>query len=272
MWAEPHDNRGVDGLPSKILAHTAAEWQEAWKYVPQVSKVVRQINHGQRDSLAQAAYFVAGKLHDDDFHLFANGGQPLLKRQRDGWLDEILFHPAPTSIPGFYCPVAVDVLVSFEPLREIRTKVCRSYSMVPAFLAKVDVGELSSAGVKTLWNLEPHEMVVEIADLLHNEALEWLEELCDPVTLEDRVIDGRMPFLKDAEGLELVLAMGGKLAARRVINAWREDPFRGPSLVRKVENLSRQFGPVYRGEDPEMNIAVLCICYDLWTRNKVWSK
>jgi hypothetical protein len=265
MWREPRDNEVVDGLPSKILAHTAAEWQQVWNYVPKVSRVVRQISGGHRDALAQAAYFVAGKLYDEDFHLFANGGQPLLKRQRDSWFDEILFHPGPTSVPGFYCPVAVELLVSFEPLREIRSKVSRSSSMVPAFLAKADIGELG-IGARTLWNVEQHDAVVEMADILHKRGLLWLEELSDPLMLEDRVIDGTLRYVDDAVGLELVLALGGKLAARRVVSAWQEDPFRGPGLMRGIEKLSRQFGPVYRSDDTGLNIAVLCICYDLWSR------
>lgn len=256
-------------LPSKILAHTAAEWQQAWSYAPRISRMVRQLTAVHGDCLTQAAYFAAGKLYDEDFHLFINGGQPLLKRQRGGWMEEILFHPAPGSVAGCYCPVAVELMVSFEPIREIRSKISRCYCMVPAFVAKVNLGELGPDAAKVLWNVARDESTVAIGNLLHEKGLKWLDSLSDPASLEERVIHRQMPFVDDATGLELVLALRGRLAAQRVVEAWWTDEECGAILDRTMMRLCRQFGPVYRGEDENMNIVVLCMSYDLWTRPRL---
>lgn len=262
--------KSVDAIPRIIQATTDAEWQAAWSFVPRIPKLVRQLgrNHGcsHREALDKAAYFAAGKLYDEDFHLFSNGGQPLLKRQRGEWFDEILFHAPPHCLPGEYSPATVEVMVSFEPLREIRSKISRSCSMVPPFLAKANLGMLQFLPVRTIWNLAHEESIVEIGNLLSGPCLRWIEELCDPLTLEDRAAAGTLPFVDDATALELVLASGGKNAARRVIEEWRADPFRGPKLEAEVSRLSRRFGPVYRSDEVGTNVAVLCICFDLWDR------
>lgn len=261
----------VDGIPRILQAKTDAEWQAAWNFAPKVSKIVRQLSHSSKSShrerLDRAAYFAAGKLYDEDFHLFGNGGQPLLKRQREEWLDEVLFHAPPHHIAGEYSPVTVEVMVSFEPLRQIRAKISRSCSMVPPFLAKANLGQFELEPVQKIWNLEHEQSIVEIGTALSGPCLRWIEELCDPLSLEDRAITGTLPLVDDATALELVLASGGKNAARRVIKEWRADPFRGPKLDIAHRRLSSKFGPVYRGDDPLMNIAVLAICFDLWQKN-----
>jgi hypothetical protein len=263
----------VESIPRKIDAYTEAEWSAAWNYTPHVPKFMRQLGVGprgsHREALVRAAYFSAGRLQDEDFHLFANGGQPVLHRQRGDWFDEILFHAPPYDVDGHYSPVSVEILVSFEPLREIRLKYSRSYTSVPAFVAKANLGQLLSGPCMTIWNVAYEEAVQEIASLLHRKALGWIEELCDPLSLEDRVIEGTLPFVDDSTGLELVLALGGKIGARRVVNEWRQHPTKGPLLEREVRRLSNQFGPVYRSDDIGSNIAVLCICYDLWTRPRL---
>jgi len=263
----------VESIPRKIDAYSSAEWSAAWSFAPHVPKFMRQLGIGprgsHREALIRAAYFAAGKLHDEDFHLFTNGGQPILKRQRGDWFDEILFHAPPYDVDGHYSPVSVEILVSFEPLKEIRVKYSRSYTSVPPFVAKANIGQLLEEPALTIWNVAYQESVHEIATLLHRQGLEWIDELCDPLSLEDRVIAGTLPFVDDATGLELVLALGGKLGARRVVDEWRQDPFRGPALEKEFKRLSNQFGPVYRGEDVGSNIAVLCVCYDLWTRPRI---
>lgn len=260
--------KAVEAIPRVIQAETEAEWQAAWHYVPKVPKFIRQLgkNHrgSHREALDKAAYFAAGKLYDEDFHLFSNGGQPLLKRQRGEWFDEILFHAPPNCIPGEYSPVTVEVIVSFEPLREIRSKISRSCSMVPPFLAKANLGQLQVNPARTIWNLDAESSIAEIGTLLSGPCLRWMDELCDPISLEDRAIEGSLPFVDDATALELVLASGGRNAAKRVIAEWRADPFRGPKLEAEVARLSRRFGPVYRSDEVGTNIAVLCICFDLW--------
>ena len=214
----------------------------------------------------RAAYFAAGKLQDEDFHIISNGGQPLLRRQRGDWSDEILFHAPPYGIDGHYSPVSVEVMVSFEPLREVRAKYSRSLTSVPAFVAKANLGQFLEEPSRTIWNVAFEESVQDIALVLHRNALGWIEELCDPISLEDRVVAGSLPFVDDATGLELVLARGGTTGARQVVREWSKDPIRGRLLENELKRLSTQFGPVYRCEDVGSNIAVLCVCYDLWTR------
>ncbi len=260
-------------VPKRFDSDTLADWRAAWEFRPNLPKVVQQLskvrNKSVVESVMRAAYFAAGKLHDDDFHLFSNGGQPLLKRQRETWLDEVLFHSPPTGVLGHYCPAAIELIVHFEPLRDIRAKVSRSSTMVPATVARVNIGQLRANSMKALWNLEYEESITEIGNLLSVEGLAWIDDLCDPISLEDRVIAGTLPFVDDATGLELVLATGRKLGARRVVDAWRGDPVRGPRLERALNRLSRQFGPVYREDDTWGNVAVLCISYDLLSKQLI---
>ncbi|MBC8064707.1 MAG: hypothetical protein H7Y17_07740 [Chlorobia bacterium] len=259
----------MDAVPQLIRANTEAEWQAAWNYAPQVPKLIRQLagspKCSHRESLMRAAYFACGKLHSEDFHMFANGGQPLLKRQRGAWLDEIIFHCPPHQVPGQYSPVSVEIMMSFEPLREVRAKFSRSCAMVSTFLASVNIGEFMTPSARTIWNIESDGSTVKIANLLFSEGLDWIEDICNPVTLEDRVIAGTLPHVDDFTSLELVLAVGGRAGARRVVDEWKRDPLRGPNLERSMRKLSSQFGPVYRGDDMSTNTSVLCICYDLWT-------
>lgn len=263
----------MEAVPQLIRANTDAEWQAAWRFVPQVPKLIRQLASSpkcsHRESLMRAAYFASGKLNSEDFHIFANGGQPLLKRQRGAWLDEIIFHCPPHQVPGQYSPVSVEIMMSFEPLREVRAKFSRSCAMVSTFLASANIGELMNPPAKTIWNLEFDGSTVEIARLLFSEGLDWIEDICNPVTLEDRVIAGTLPHVDDFTGLELLLALGGRSGARRVVDEWRRDPARGPRLEHSLQKLGRRFGPVYRCEDIETNIAVLCVCYDLWPRQRL---
>lgn len=256
-------------IPNRIRAYDDAQWREAWNYVPRVPRIVRDIEHSTRtsplDSLFRAAYFVAGKLHDEGFSLFQNGGQPLLKRHREEWVDEILFHIPPTAAP-YYCPAAVEIMVSYEGLRSIRAKYCRSSTMVPTCVASVNIGAFDLPPCRLLWNLEDQTGVEDIAGFLHGPALNWIEELTDPLALEDKVVGRRLPNVDDVTGLELVMALGGKHSAARVIREWKDDPELGPALSRQLRELAHTFGPVYRGEDVEQNIAVMCVCYDLLGR------
>jgi len=256
----------VDEIPSRIRAYDDAQWQEAWSYVPKVPRIVRDIEHGARtsprDSLFRAAYFVAGKLHDDGFSLFQNGGQPLLKRHREEWIDEILFHVPPTAAP-YYSPVSVEMMVSFEGLRPIRAKYCRSSTMVPTCVATVNLGAFEMPPCRMLWNVEDQACVEDIARNIHGAAMDWVEALTDPLALEDKVVGRRLDNVDDVTGLELVMALGGRHSAARVIREWKNDPELGPVLARRLRELAGIFGPVYRGDDCEQNIAVMCVCYDL---------
>ena len=256
----------MDAVPAKLESRTEAEWSQHWRFVPSVPKVVRQLAGHQTppaERLNRAAYFIAGKLEDEDFHLFANAGQPLLKRQRDAWFDEILFHIPPTAVPGCYCPTSIEAMVSFEPLREIRTKISRSYSMVPAFVAKVNIGQFSEPPVDLIWNLEHEGNLTAIGNLLIAGALDWMDQLCNPITLEEQVIQGTLPHVSDSTGLEIVLATGGRHAARQVLKAWMDDPVRSSLIRNEITRLTRHMGPVYRSGEDYTDIAVLTVAFDL---------
>jgi len=257
----------VEAIPGLIRAYNEDQWREAWTYTPKLSKLVRQIETGHRcshrESLYRAAYFVAGRLYDEGFSLFQNGGQPLLKRQREAWTDEILFHSPNTGAPGFFSPVSVEIIVSLDSMRAVREKYCRSCAMVPAFVASANVGQFEIPPSKILWNLENEACYEEIATLVYESGLAWIEELSDPVGIEDKVIAHCLPNVDDTTGLEMVLALGGRNSAARVVRTWRQEPVVGARIDQHLHELSRTFGPVYRGEDSEQNLAVLCVCYDL---------
>ena len=257
----------MDSAPERLEAANESDWESLWRHVPQVPKLVRQLGGESKldpsERLDRAAYFVAGKLEDEDFHLFANAGQPLLKRQRDAWFDEILFHVPCTAIPGFYCPVSVEVLVSFEPLRELRAKISSSYSMVPPFVAKANIGQFLMPPRKILWNLEFDSSLSQIGGLIEDVGLKWIDRLCDPISLEANVIAGDLPFVSDSIGLELVLATGGRNAARRVIETWLDSEDRGPILKQELQRMQKRLGPAYRTGESNTDLAVIAVAFDL---------
>lgn len=257
----------MDAIPRLNRAFSDSEWKEAWQFAPKVPKLVRQLDSGQRcsvrESLHRAAYFVGGKLHDVGFSVFNNGGQPLLRRDREGWSDEILFHAPTTSIAGVYCPASIEILVQLHALRDIRQKYSRSFAMVPAFVASANLGQFETPPCRILWNLEDHENVEVIADMLYRQGLDWIEDLCDPVRLEDRAMSHRLPLVDDVTALEMVLSVGGRHAAARVMEEWLDEPGLGDSLREELRRLAKVVGPVYRGDSPGQNLAVICVCYDL---------
>lgn len=262
----------MEAIPDRIVAYSDAEWRTAWAFTPQVSKISRQIgspsHHSHRETLMRAAYFVAGRLQGEGFSLFQNGGQPLLQRRRDEWIEEILFHAPPTGVAGFYSPVSVELLLSLQSLPPVRQKYSRSAALVPAFVAKANLGELDDMPCRILWNVERHESIEEIAKRMFLEGLSWIDNLSDPFSLEDKVMAHALPLVDDVTGLEMVLAMFGRHAAARTVRAWQQDPETGPKLERQLEELGRTFGPVYRSEDPGQNLAVIAVTYDLLSSNR----
>jgi hypothetical protein len=262
----------VEAIPDRIVAYSNAEWHAAWNYAPRIPRIARQIGppsrHSNREALMRAAYFVAGRLQGEGFSLFQNGGQPLLQRRRQEWVEEILFHAPPTGVSGFYSPVSVELLLSLQSLPAIRQKYSRSVTLVPAFVAKANLGELDEPRCRILWNVERHECIEEIAERVYRAGLDWIDDLSDPILLEDKVLAHSLPLVDDVTGLEMLLAMCGRHAASRTVRAWQRDPETGPMLERRLEELGKSFGPVYRGEDPGQNLAVIAVTYDLLPKNR----
>jgi hypothetical protein len=243
-----------------------ADWQAAWHESPEITRIVRQVAKSDRgscrDTLFQSAYFAAGRLHDEGFTLFNNGGQPLLRRHRDAWLDEIVFRAPTTGVDGIYCPVSVEIMVSLHALEEVRAKYSRSYLSVSPLVASVNIGEFEIPPCRILWNVIDDGAIHAIGDRLATEVLDWIDLLDNPVSLEQQVSEHRLPLVDDVTGLEMVLSLGGSNSARRVFGRWLEEPKFAQEMKVAIDRHNRQFGPVYRCEDPTENLAVLCTCFN----------
>lgn len=251
-------------LPS-YRAYTTAEWQAAWNGVPEVSVSDRGVKHpAPYDRVVEAAELAGEGLRWAGFTHLTNGGLPLLKRYRGPWIDEILFHAPVTGVAGLYAPVSIEIIVSLRDLESIRTKYSRSCMMVSPLVAVANLGDYEMPPSHILWNVEHESSRSEIARRLATDALDWIETLADPVILEDRVAARSLPLVDDVTGLEMVLALGGRNAARRIVREWWNDPELAPRLQAAKAKLTQQLGPVYRGEDATLNLGSLCLCFDLW--------
>lgn len=264
------NNEPVESSAPLIRAYTEAEWRTALEYSPRLSRLERQLMSSSRtdcqESVYRAAYFAAGMLHEEGFSLLHNGGTPLLRRHRDQWIDEVLFRAPLTGVAGHYSPVSVEILVSLRTLCDVRAQYSRSVIQTSPFVASANLGELEPSPCHILWNVEHPPAVEHIATRLRHDGLNWLEILADPVGLEDRVISRSLPLVDDVAGLEMVLAVGGKWSAKRVMDAWLEDPVMNRRIGRARTRLSRTFGPVYRSDDADMNLAIIGVRMDLFPR------
>lgn len=264
------NNEAVESSAPLNRAYTDAEWRAAWEYSPRLSRLERQLmssaRHDCQESVYRAAYFAAGMLHDEGFSLLHNGGTPLLRRHRDQWIDEVLFRSPLTGVSGHYSPVSVEILVSLRTLCDVRAQYSRSVIQTSPFVASANLGELELPSCHILWNVEHPPAVEQIATRLRHDGLNWLEILADPVGIEDRVIARSLPLVDDVTGLEMVLAVGGKWSAKRVMDAWLEDPTMSRRIGQARTRLSRTFGPVYRSDDADMNLAIIGVRLDLFPR------
>jgi hypothetical protein len=259
------DNEAMELTQDCYRAYTAAEWQAVWGAIPKPDSRERHLKSPTPyDRVVEAAVSAGERLRWAGFTHLTNGGLPLLKRYRGPWIDEILFHAPTTGQTGSYAPVSIEIIVSLRELEAVRVKYSRSCMMVSPLVAVANLGDFELPPSHILWNVERESSRVEIARRLGTDALDWLEALADPVVLEDRVASRTLPLVDDVTGLEMVLALGGRNAARRIVKDWWADSELAPRLRTAKERLSHHLGPVYRGEDPDLNLGSLCLCFDLW--------
>jgi len=166
--------------------------------------------------LTEAAHFLAGALLRYDFHLFQNGGLPLLARHSGELVEEIVLRPAPAEtrrgLP--YLPIAVQLHLSHARLPSVRRRYWRGGSRAPQVVATGDLGQLELPPCWVIWNLGTgRHCLASMVEWTEHLAVPWFEGFHRPIELHGRLQDGCVPLVRTDTALELMLAHYGPVEA-----------------------------------------------------------
>ncbi len=243
-------------------------WAEAWGSAPEVSPLFQRLGGNVEppdQTVAQAAFFIAGALEPYGFQLFNNGGLPLLERRNGPWQIEVLLRPGPRAVRGIYVPVSVHLHLSHSGVREVREKFWRPASRAPKVVASCDIGQLEIPPCWVIWNIANGvgEMSTA-AQWLKRLALPWLDAFEDSLEMHRRILLGDLPFVDQETGLELMLAEFGLDYASQYLNrALAYDPELGRKVRRRTDQIVRAVVPGGRGTHLAHNLAVIAASYGL---------
>lgn len=192
-----------------------AQYAEAWSQAPRGTRWFGR-ERVRPEVLGETAHFLAGALLREGFHLFQNGGLPLLERRSGDLVEEIVIRPAPAAarrgLP--YLPVSVQLHLSHVRLGAVRRRYWRPGSRAPQIVASGDIGELELPPCWVLWNLgmDPRSLA-SLVEWTERLALPWFDGFHRPIELHGRLQDGCIPLVRTDTALELMLAHYGHVEA-----------------------------------------------------------
>lgn len=174
----------------------------------------RPTSMADRDRLIRVAHFVAGATLRDGFHLFINGGQPLLERRTGDLIEEIIFKTPPYRSDGKSTAVALCVHASHRRFRDLRMDYWTPPSRAPLQIANGNLGALARQGAYTAWQVNDgvtaHESMV---DAVFYHAMPWFARFHSMESLMWDLAHQQLPLVDWGVSLELVLLLRGELEA-----------------------------------------------------------
>jgi hypothetical protein len=191
------------------------EFLKVWNRKPSRSAWLGR-ERARPELVSEAAHFLAGAMLRHGFHLFQNGGVPLLERRNGDLLEEIVLRPGPFAMHRGQrtIPVAVQLHLSHSRIASVRRRYWRPGSRAPQSVASGDIGELELPPCWVVWNLDAERSglpsLVEWAERL---AIPWFDGFHHSIELHGRLQEGCVPLVRTDTALELMLAHYGQVEA-----------------------------------------------------------
>lgn len=220
-----------------------AEWQAALATPPPGAGVLRDLGktgEGASELVRDAANFIGGALARHGFHLFRNGGLPLLERTAFGFKQEILLRPGANSIRGAYAPITVDLHVSDPEVGRIRARYAGPPTHVSTRVVSGPLGRLATPPEWPIWNVAlGQDALRPLAEWIQHLAVPYLRVYGRP-GFAKRLWEESLPGLTPATTLELLLAHYGPVEARSFLHAQMErDHDLAAAIITVVEACGR---------------------------------
>jgi hypothetical protein len=217
--------------------------------------------------LAEAAHFLAGALLREGFHLFQNGGVPLLERRNGDLVEEIVLRPAPfASRRGLtYVPTAVQLHLSHTRIASVRRRYWRPGSRAPQVVASGNIGELELPPCWVIWNLgSDRKCLSSLVEWTERLALPWFDGFHRPIELHGRLQDGCVPLVQTDTALELMLAHYGPVEASMFLErSLRNQESLAVAVHDELRRLRTRRAPVGFENSVAHNLAVVASSFSL---------
>lgn len=250
---------------------TLAEFDEAWSTPIDVPVFVRDL--GEPGSLSidscfqSAAHFIAGSLERSEFKLFRNGGLPLLERRTPPLREEILLKLGPNAVRGAYVPVALELHICHEGLREVRERYWLGAGRPPIVLVSGNIGLTQQVPTLDIWNVATEDALSELLYTIRNDVLPFLEVLDSPNQLRRSIFDFEVPLFDHATSIEWLLIEFGRKDARDYVRALIDNE---DVAVRDFwshhDAVRTELGAAIKTGDTARNLAVIAVSHDLFKR------
>jgi hypothetical protein len=217
------------------------------------------------EALTEAAYFVAGALLRDDFHLFHNGGLPLLSRRSGDLVEEIILRPAPHQEGRPYLPVAVNLHLSHTRLASVRRRYWRSGGRALHAVASGNLGQLELPPCWVIWHFGTDRQILgDLVEWIERLALPWFDGFHEAIELHGRLIDGCVPLVRTDTALEFMLAHYGAVEASMFLERSLENEQGLERAVREeIRRIRAHRAPLGFEDDVVHNLAVVATSFKL---------
>jgi hypothetical protein len=253
-------------LAYRTVFHSFEDFEDAWHRRPSGFRLF-DLDRLRPEVLYEAANFLAGALLREGFHLFQNGGLPLLVRRTGNLVEEIVLRPASrASRRGLpFIPVCIQLHLSHKGLPVIRKRYWKHGSGPPMIVASGDVGELDVPPCFVIWHVRPdRRSFVPMVEWTERLTLPWFNEFHRPIELHARLMEGFVPLVRPDTTLEFMLAHYGPVEASTYLERTLDNhPLLAEKVYEYVRELRGRRVPIGISDNLAHNLAAIAIGFDL---------
>ncbi|AIE83858.1 hypothetical protein [Fimbriimonas ginsengisoli] len=221
--------------------------------------------HPRPEALTEAAHFLAGALVREDFHLFHNGGVPLLERRTGDLVEEIILRPAPHYDGLPYLPITVQLHLSHTRLATVRRQYWRRGGLAPHVVATGNLGQLELPPCWVIWHLGTDTQILRgLVDWTERLAIPWFGGFHHAIELHGRLADGCVPLVRTDTALELMLAHYGAIEASVFLErSLRSERGLESAVMAEIQRIRANRAPLGFEDDVVHNLAVVASSFKL---------